>query len=147
MTMYYNIDNMNIINKRNNMLYNIYCMYKCNNNIIYWTALWARKCRELQCFAYPAGKKSGFLALFIFACALYYYSYPNIQKKVSNSIIIKRSCLKKKITDISTFLQDRSENFNLQNEDCNIISSIMDQIFDLGENLVLFSTSQNLREF
>ena len=84
-----------------------------------------------------------FLALFISACALY-YSYPNIQKKVSNSIILKRSCLKKKITDISTFLQDRSENFNLQNEDCNIISSTMDQIFDLGENLGLFSSSQNL---
>ena len=83
------------------------------------------------------------LALFISACALY-YSYPNIQKKVSNSIILKRSCLKKKITDISTFLQDRSENFNLQNEDCNIISSTMDQIFDLGENLGLFSSSQNL---
>ena len=84
------------------------------------------------------------LALFISACALY-YSYPNIQKKVSNSIILKRSCLKKKITDISTFLQDRSENFNLQNEDCNIISSTMDQIFDLGENVVLFSSFQNLR--
>ena len=87
----------------------------------------------------------GLLALFISACALYYYSYPNIQKKVSNPIVIKRSCLKKKITDISTFLQDRSENFNLQNEDCNTISSTMDQIFDLGENLVLFSSSQNLR--
>ena len=86
----------------------------------------------------------GLLALFISACALY-YSYPNIQKKVSNSIILKRSCLKKKITDISTFLQDRSENFNLQNEDCKIISSTMDQIFDLGEKLVLFCSSQNLR--
>ena len=79
------------------------------------------------------------LALFISACALYYYSYPNIQKKMSNSIILKRSCLKKKISDISTFLQDRSENFNLQNEDCKIISSTMDQIFDLGENLMPFS--------
>ena len=83
------------------------------------------------------------LALFISACALY-YSYSNIQIKVSNSVILKTSCLKKKITDISTFLQDRSENFNLQNEDCNIISSTMDQIFDLGENLLLFSSSQNL---
>ena len=83
------------------------------------------------------------LALFISACTLY-YSYSNIQIKVSNSVILKTSCLKKKITDISTFLQDRSENFNLQNEDCNIISSTMDQIFDLGENLLLFSSSQNL---
>ena len=83
------------------------------------------------------------LALFISACTLY-YSYSNIQIKVSNSVILKTSCLKKKITDISTFLQDRSENFDLQNEDCNIISSTMDQIFDLGENLLLFSSSQNL---
>ena len=84
----------------------------------------------------------GLLALFISACALY-YSYSNIQKKPSHSVILRKSCLKKKVSDISTFLKDRSENFNLQHEDCNIISTTMDQIFDLGKKCVLFSRLSN----
>ena len=78
------------------------------------------------------------VALFILACVLYYL-YSNIQKKASHSVILKKSCLKKKVSDISTFLKDRSENFNLQHEDCNIISTTMDEIFDLGKKCVLFS--------
>ena len=78
------------------------------------------------------------LALFVLACVLY-YSYSSIQKKPSHSVILRKSCLKKKVSDISTFLKDRSENFNLQHEDCNIISKTMDQIFDLGKKCVLFS--------
>jgi hypothetical protein len=85
------------------------------------------------------------VALFILACVLY-YSYSNIQKKASHSVILKKSCLKKKVSDISTFLKDRSENFNLQHEDCNIISTTMDQIFDLGKKCVLFFRALRLSD-